>query len=103
MIHELRTYNINPERWPEWLETYETVLLPMYGSLGEIVRGCWVDRANDKFIWIRAFRDDAHRKEVSAAVGKTEAWAKFRAMDPSTMVESTVVVDMEPASFSPVQ
>ena len=103
MIHEIRTYDINPERWEEFLDAFENLVLPLYQSLGEIARGCWVDSKNHKFIWIRAFRDNAHRADTNAAVARSDAWAKYRELSQGTLVTNRVVVETEPAVFSPLK
>lgn len=67
MITELRTYTINRGAMDEFVGTFNDTLMPLYKRLGIYVIGAWVNRAQNEFVWMRVYDDEADREAKNKA------------------------------------
>ena len=89
---QLRDYRIRPGHMDEWIAGWESGVVPLRRQEGFDIVGAWVDRANDRFVWLVGYSGDD---------GFESAEARYRARserlsqrpDPSTFVE-TAALDM---------
>ena len=59
MIAQVRMYTINKDMMDSQIECWRDQLLPILKEVGIPVVGAWVNRAQNEFIWIRMFKDEA--------------------------------------------
>ena len=67
MIHQLRTYTIQPGAMDRWVELFETNIRPVNQRLGMHIIGTWVNHEHNEFIWLRRFSSEAEIEELEAA------------------------------------
>ena len=67
MIHQLRTYTIQPGAMEDWVELFETHIRPVNGRLGMHIIGTWVNHEHNEFIWLRRFSSEDEIEEMEAA------------------------------------
>ncbi len=95
MFYEIRRYQANPGMRDEWVRYFEGTVAPFQRKHGAVIPGMFTDENNpDIFIWLRVFRDDAHREQVNHDMHEDPEW--FGTIAPpikTILVQGTVVVD----------
>ncbi len=74
MISQLRIYTINRGMMDQWVNHFNEVLMPIYGSVGIKVEGAWANEDKNQFVWIRTFEDAADLEAKEAAFYGSDAW-----------------------------
>ena len=76
MIIELREYYLKPNSREQFIEIMEEHILPFLTNKKEIVfLGSFTTEEDpDKYIWIRGFKDTAHREQYYAEISEDPYW-----------------------------
>ena len=74
MFFELRQYPLRPGQRDAWVKFMDEEIIPYQLSQGMCILGSFVDEANDRYVWIRRFADEAERERLYAAVYNTDLW-----------------------------
>jgi hypothetical protein len=98
VIVELRQYTLHPGQWDVLAELFERALAQGQEALGMRILG-WYRSLDDpdRFVWLRAFPDMAHRPEALAAFYGGPVWAEHREAANATMIDSDNVLLLRPA------
>jgi len=62
MLAQIRTYTINRGEMDNFLKEFQAVVIPMHEKVGIPIVATWVNRAQNEFIWVRRFEDQADRE-----------------------------------------
>lgn len=103
MLFELRQYTAQPGRRDDLVRMMESEIIPFQASLGMIIVGSFVDEEHpDRYVWMRRFDDEDHRKALYAAVYQSERWTNdFAPRIPELLDrESINVTRLVPTSTS---
>jgi len=52
---ELRDYRIRQGRMDDWIAGWKTGVVPLREAVGFQVIGAWVDRQQDRFVWLMGY------------------------------------------------
>ena len=74
MFFELRRYPIRPGKADEWVRLMDEVLIPFQQSKGVAVLASFVNEAQDTYVWIRRFANEAEKEELYAAIYQNDYW-----------------------------
>lgn len=67
MIYQLRIYSIKEGRMEEWLEYFQSKLVPLSNEFGiKVLRG-WVCHERNQFVWMRGFEGPESIEEQERA------------------------------------
>lgn len=106
MLFELRRYRCAAGRRHEWDALMQETIIPFMTSKGMVVVAAFLEEENDDYyVWIRRFRDEAHRIALRAAVYESDRWKN----EIAPRIEGLVVVDdievtrLTPAAASVIQ
>ena len=103
MIYEMRTYQVQPGKAPEFLSMYQKDGLPLITRYATLI-GCWVKESgvlnSTVFIW--AYDDFAHRTSQRGLLAKDPEWQQFvPRMLPYLVHQESIF--MNPVAFSPLK
>jgi hypothetical protein len=101
MIYEMRTYQVQPGKAPEFLAFYEAEGLGIISQYAKLI-GCWAKESGvlNSVVFIWAYDDFGHRTQQRAKLGQDKAWQSFiPRMLPYLVHQESVF--MNPAAFSP--
>ncbi|MDX3746864.1 NIPSNAP family protein [Streptomyces sp. AK08-02] len=73
MYYEIRRYQVQPGRREEQVRYMEDVVMPFQALLGMDVSASFVD-AEDGYVWIRRFEDEAQSEALYTAVYEHDRW-----------------------------
>ena len=97
-VIELRQYLLHPGRRDELIELFEREFIETQEAHGMAVMGQFHDLdAPDRFVWLRGFRDMAHRAAGLAAFYGGPVWQAHRDAANATMIDSDNVLLLRPA------
>jgi hypothetical protein len=97
-IVELRQYTLHPGRRDELIELFEREFLETQEAAGMTLIGQFrVQEKNDRFVWLRGFKDMQSRAAALAAFYDGPVWAAHRAAANATMIDSDNVLLLRPA------
>lgn len=103
MLYELRQYRIRKGKMKEWVKLMESDIIPFQVSKGMVIAGSFtaVEDAS-LYVWIRRFRNEAHRKRLYDAVYKSDQWRKAISPRIDKLLDrsSIVVTKLTPTSAS---
>jgi len=74
MISQLRIYTVNKGQMDSWLTVFKEELIPLLKKHGIDIEGTWVDAARERFVWIRAFENQADLEAKEAAFYGSAEW-----------------------------
>jgi hypothetical protein len=106
MLFELRRYRCAPGRRDEWDLLMQETIIPFMTSKGMVVVAAFLEEDSpDVYMWIRRFRDEAHRIELRAAVYDSDQWKNDIAprLDGLVIVEDIEVTRLTPTAASVIQ
>ena len=78
MLAQIRTYTINKGDMDSFLKEFQAVAIPMHERVGIPIIASWVDRAQNEFIWVRRFEDQADRERKLKAFQESPQMADIR-------------------------
>ncbi|HKE01262.1 MAG TPA: NIPSNAP family protein [Planctomycetota bacterium] len=100
-FHELRHYRLAPGSLPKMLAVYAD-LPRVVGEHGVRVLASWTAHVDgtDRFLWLREFRDAAHKARVTKDLYESDRW--LRDFKPRTVgvIEERILRDLEPIGFA---
>ncbi len=103
MLLEIRTYTLHPGRRDEFVEFFETEVIPAMQAVGMTIVGPFVsDDDPDLFVYLRPFVDDAQRTALSKAFYESDVWLggmKERALALEQGYEVVVVTSTAGATW----
>ena len=97
-VVELRQYTLRPGQRDALIELFDSELVDPQEAVGAHVLGQFRDLDDpDRFVWLRAFRDMAARRDALQAFYGGPVWAAHRDAANATMVDSDDVLLLRPA------
>ncbi|WUW25638.1 NIPSNAP family protein [Streptomyces sp. NBC_01463] len=101
-VVELRQYTLHPEARETLTELFEREFVTGQQSAGITVGGRFRDLDDpDRFVWLRAFPDMAHRRRALEAFYTGPVWREFRDAANATMVDSDDVLLLRGPGYTP--
>lgn len=95
MLIEIRHYRLKPGRRGEFVEWFESVVIPEMRRHGMQILGSFVDVEDpDGFVYLRGYRDEEERRLQTEAFYGSEAWLggmRERALELETDFEVRLV------------
>lgn len=103
MILEMRTYQIQPGKAPEFLKIYQDKGLHIITRYAKLV-GCWTKESGvlNSVVFLWAYDDFGHRTAQRAKMGQDQEWTTFVPTILPYLVHQESVF-LNPVSFSPIQ
>ncbi len=103
MIVEMRTYQIQPGKAPEFLKIYQTNGLHIITQYAQLI-GCWTKESGvlNSVVFLWAYDDMGHRSTQRAKMGQDTAWQAFVPSILAYLVHQESVF-LNPVSFSPIK
>ncbi len=96
-VLELRQYTLHPGRRDELIELFEREFVEPQEAAGIQILGTFRDaRRDDRFVWLRAFRDMDARKQSLTDFYDGPVWQKHRNAANATMLDSDNVLLLRP-------
>ena len=96
-VLELRQYTLHPGRRDTLIDLFEERFIESQEALGMRVLGQFRDAADDdRFVWVRGFRDMASRQEGLRAFYTGPVWQAHREAANATMIDSDDVLLLRP-------
>ena len=99
MLAQIRTYTINKGEIDNFLKEFQAVAIPMHEKGGIPIIACWADRAQNEFIWVRRFEDQADREQKLKAFRESPEMADIHS-SVAVKIAKMEVRDVEGA-FAP--
>jgi hypothetical protein len=103
MIYEMRTYQIQAGKAPEFLRVYEEKGVGIITRYAKLL-GCWTKESGvlNSVVFLWGYDDFAHRSQQRAKLGADPEWQKFiPAILPYLVHQESVF--LTPANFSPMK
>jgi hypothetical protein len=101
-IVELRQYTLHPGARETLIELFEREFVTGQQAVGITVGGRFRDLDDpDRFVWLRAFPDMAHRRRALEAFYTGPVWREHRDAANATMVDSDNVLLLRGPGFTP--
>lgn len=103
MIIEMRTYQIQAGKVPEFLKIYQTNGLHIITRYAKLT-GCWTKESGvlNSVVFLWAYDDFAHRSAQRAKMAQDAEWAAFVPSILPYLVHQESVF-LNPVGFSPIQ
>jgi hypothetical protein len=91
---ELRDYRIRHGRMDAWIAGWKSGIMPLREEAGFHIIGAWVDRQNDRFVWLIGY---AGADEFEAANNRYYSSDKRASLqpDPAKLIEEANTVKVE--------
>jgi hypothetical protein len=105
MIHELRTYTIQPGRLPEYVEKVGSLGMPIRGDrFGRLV-GYWTTELGplNQVLHIWEFADLAARTQARAGLARDERWVKEYLPVSTPFLQAQETMILVPADWYPLR
>ena len=104
MLLEVRSYTVKDGKRDEFVDWFESDLLPAMQSCGISVLGQFTSIEDaSTFVWLRAFVDEADKAAKYAAFYETADWTDRMQPRARELVESIEVKIMEPTAGSAIR
>jgi antibiotic biosynthesis monooxygenase (ABM) superfamily enzyme len=58
VVTQVRIYTINRGMLDSWIKLFNEKIVPTSASFGVHVKGAWVNRPQNEFIWVRTFDNE---------------------------------------------
>ncbi|MFF9062370.1 NIPSNAP family protein [Streptomyces sp. NPDC101213] len=101
-IVELRQYTLRPGARETLIELFEREFVTGQQAVGITVGGRFRDLDDpDRFVWLRAFPDMAHRRRALEAFYTGPVWREHRDAANATMIDSDDVLLLRGPGFTP--
>lgn len=103
MILEMRTYQIQPGKAPEFLKIYQANGLHIITKYAQLI-GCWTKESGvlNSVVFLWAYDEMSHRSSQRAKMGQDTAWQAFVPSILPYLVHQESVF-LNPVSFSPIK
>jgi hypothetical protein len=106
VIYELRQYRVKKGKMKQWLRLMEEEIMPFQVSRGMVIPAMFtVRKAQDRFVWLRRFKNEAERKRLYLKVYEHEHWKKGiqPKIEAVLHIPKIVVTDLAPTPKSVLQ
>lgn len=101
-IVEFRQYTLRPGARETLIELFEREFVTGQQAVGITVGGRFRDLDDpDRFVWLRAFPDMAHRRRALEAFYTGPVWREHRDVANATMIDSDDVLLLRGPGFEP--
>ena len=103
MLYELRQYHIKKGKMKEWVKLMESDIIPFQVSKGMVIAGSFTAVEDPTlYVWIRRFKNEAHKTKLYDAVYKSDQWIKVIKPKIDKLLDrsSIVVTKLTPTSAS---
>ncbi|MEU8515754.1 NIPSNAP family protein [Kitasatospora sp. NPDC048722] len=101
-IVEFRQYTLHPGTRETLIELFEREFVTGQEAVGITLGGRFRDLDDpDRFVWVRAFPDMAHRRRALEAFYTGPVWRAHREAANATMIDSDDVLLLRGPGFSP--
>ncbi|MDE2776307.1 MAG: NIPSNAP family protein [Chloroflexota bacterium] len=74
MFFELRVYDMRPGKGPEFVKYMDEEIIPYQRSKGMTILASFLNDAEDTYVWIRRFKDEAEKEALYDAVYNNDFW-----------------------------
>ena len=74
MFFELRVYPLRPGKAQEFVKYMDEEIIPYQLSKGMTILGSFLNDAEDSYVWIRRFADQAEKEALYDAVYNNDYW-----------------------------
>ena len=75
-IQELRTYVIESGRMSDWIRLFNTKIAPLHFKYDVSIHGSFIPSSDpDKFVWVRSFKDEEHKKMSNKDIYQGKEWS----------------------------
>lgn len=74
MFFELRQYPVRAGKMDEWVKLMDDVIIPFQRSVGMIVIGSFIDKPNNRYVWIRRFENQEEKEALYEAAYQNDFW-----------------------------
>jgi hypothetical protein len=103
MIYEMRTYQVQPGKAPEFLKFYEKHGLAIISRYAKLA-GCWTKESGtlNSVVFLWGYEDFGHRSGQRVKLAQDQEWQTFVPTLLPWLVHQESVF-LVPASFSPVK
>jgi len=91
---ELRDYRIRPGQLEAWIEGWRSGVVPLREEAGFHILGAWVDRKNDRFIWLLGYAGADGFEAADNRYYSSGQRASLRP-DPAELIEEARQVTVE--------
>lgn len=99
MVYELRQYTLHPGARDTLIELFDREFVESQDAVGAHVVGQFRDLdAQDRFVWLRKFRDMEARRAALAAFYGGPVWKEHSHAANATMIDSDDVLLLRPTS-----
>ena len=102
MICEMRTYQLQPGKAPEFLKIYQQNGLPLISRYAKLI-GCWTQETGtlNSVVFLWGYDDFGHRSAQRAKLAQDREWQAFVPTILPYLVHQESVL-LVPAPFSPL-
>ena len=71
MLAQIRLYTINKNEMDAFLQNFQEKIIPWHKSCGVNIASTFVHRAQNEFIWVRTYDDEADREAKQKALNES--------------------------------
>ena len=90
---ELRTYKIFSGKMDEWVSFMEKTIIPFQVSKGMVIHGSFtVDQDKETYIWIRRFKNEAHKDQLYKDVYESNEWVNKIAPIVGKLIDRDAII-----------
>ena len=107
---ELRIYSVFPGKMEEWVNYMEKIIIPFQVSKGMVIHGSFIERNldtfklvsgirqmhrsenTDNYIWIRRFKNEAHKIILYKAVYESQEWINDIGPQVSKLIDRNSII-----------
>ncbi len=103
MIVEMRTYQVQPGKAPEFLKIYQDNGLQIISRYAKLI-GCWTKESGvlNSVVFLWTYDDFGHRTSQRAKMAQDAEWTAFTPSILPYLVHQESVF-LNPVSFSPIK
>jgi NIPSNAP len=91
---ELRDYRIRHGQMEAWIEGWKSGVVPLREKAGFHIIGAWVDRQNDRFVWLIGYAGVGEFESANHRYYSSDERASLRP-DPAKLIEEAKAVKVE--------
>ena len=74
MYAHLRTYTLNKGMMKDWIDLFNSKIIPLLDEAGIKVESTWVNQEKSQFIWIRSYGEDIKNIEIKEKKFYSSKW-----------------------------
>ena len=92
---ELRDYRIRHGQMDAWIAGWKSGVVPLREEAGFDIIGAWVDRPNDRFVWLIGYAGAGGFEAANDRYYSSDERASLQP-DPAELIEEAETVMVEP-------